>query len=43
LEAALAEAVALIDEKRSVLDALAEALLEKNHLRADELAAILAK
>ena len=41
LDAALAEAVAVIKEKREVLDALSTALLEKNHLRTDELAAIL--
>ena len=40
LDAALAEAVAYIQEKRAVLDALASALLEKNHLRSDELKAI---
>ncbi len=41
LDAALAEAVAYIQEKRAVLDALASALLERNHLRSDELKAIL--
>ena len=41
LESALAEAVAYIEEKRATLDLLASALLEKNHLRLDELKAIL--
>lgn len=41
LETALAEAVALIEGRRATLDALANALLEKNHLRSEELKAIL--
>ena len=43
LEGALSDAVALIEKRRATLDALAAALLERNHLRSDELAAILAK
>ena len=39
----MAETVRLVEENKAIIDALVEALLNKNHLNAAEIAALLKK